>query len=285
VAITNSVKLLAWLGNRLGKPRGFERVVRWFASPEKCRDLPESCLVREGLVFLARPGVQVDWHVLFFGTYEPEVRRIFRTVLPSGGVAVDIGANVGWHTLLMASLVGASGRVLAVEANPALQHRLHDHLCLNHFRHVEVMPCAAADAEGVMEFYAPVANGPDSGNGHVVELGPGEHGGTIRVEARRMDAIVATAGIERLDLVKIDVEGFEWRVLRGGESTIAKFRPHIVFEYNAESASRGGGTPELMGEFFRAHRYRLFAIGRNCAEEIKGERWPRSVDIWAVPVR
>jgi FkbM family methyltransferase len=241
--------------------------------------------VRDGLVFLARPGVQVDWHVLFFGTYEPEVRRIFRTVLPLGGVALDVGANVGWHTLLMASLVGVNGRVLAVEANPALRHRLHDHLCLNHFRQVEVMPCAAADTEGTMEFYAPAANDPDSGNGHVVELGAGENGSTIRVEARRMDAIVTTEGIERLDLIKIDVEGFEWRVLRGGESTIAKFRPHIVFEYNAESASRGGGTPELMGEFFRTHGYRLFAIGRNWADEIEGDCWPRCADIWAVPIR
>jgi FkbM family methyltransferase len=282
--MANSVQLLAWLGNRFGKPKGFERIVRWFASPEKCSDLPELCLVRDGLVFLARPGVQVDWHVFFFGTYEPEVRRIFRTVLPLGGVALDIGANVGWHTLLMASLVGASGRVLAVEANPFLRQRLHDHLCLNRFRQVDVMPCAAADTEGMMEFYAPAANDPDSGNGHVVEPGPGGHGGTIRVEAHRLDAIIVASGIGRLDLIKIDVEGFEWQVLRGGEETIAKFRPHIVFEYNGEYASRGGGTPELISEFFRANRYRLFAIGRNWAQAIEGGSWPRSADIWAVPV-
>jgi hypothetical protein len=117
-----------------------------------------------------------------------------------------------------------------------------------------------------------------------VEVGPAEDGGTIRVETRRIDSIVSAAGIERLDLVKIDVEGFEWRVLRGGESTIAKFRPHIVFEYNVESASRGGGTPELISTFFRTHRYRLFAIGQNWAYEIEVDRWPRSGDIWAVPI-
>lgn len=234
---------------------------------------------------LLGPASRLTGTFFFFGTYEPEVRRIFQTVLPLGGIALDVGANVGWHTLLMARLVGGTGRVLAIEANPALRYRLHDHLCLNHFRHVEIVPCAAADTEGMLEFYAPTANDPDSGNGHVVALAPGERSGTIRVDARRIDAIVAAAMIERLDLIKIDVEGFEWRVLRGGESTIAKFRPHIVFEYNAESTLRGGGTPELMGEFFRTHRYRLFAIGRNWAEEIEGDRWPRSTDIWAVPVR
>jgi FkbM family methyltransferase len=282
--MANSVQLLAWLGNLVGKPPGFERIVRWFASPEKCGDLPELCLLRDGLVFLARPAVQVDWQVVFFGTYEPELRTVFRTVLPAGGVALDIGANVGWHTLLMASLVGASGRVLAVEANPAVRQRLHNNLSLNRFRQVEVVPCALADTEGMMEFYAPPADDPDSGNGHVVAPGPAGRTGTIRVEARRLDAIVAAAGIGRLDLIKIDVEGFEWPVLRGGEETIAKFRPHVVFEYNAEYASRGGGTPGLMAEFFRTYRYRLFAIGRNWAEAIEGELWPRCADIWAVPV-
>jgi FkbM family methyltransferase len=280
--MNNSVELLVWLGKRFGKPKGFERIVRWLASPEKCSGYQELCLVREGFVFIARPGVQVDWHVLFFGTYEPEVRRIFRTVLPSGGVALDVGANVGWHTLLMASLVGAGGRVLAVEPNPALRQRLHDHLCLNRFNQVEVISSVAADTEEMMEFYAPALKDGNSGNGHVVERLPGD-AGTIRVAASRLDTIIAAARCERLDLIKIDVEGFEWRVLRGGENTIAKFRPHIVFEYNAEYASRGGGTPELLGGFFQMHRYRLFAIGRNWAEAIQHDRWPLCADIWAVP--
>ena len=275
IAMTSLAQFFVWLGNRFGKPRGVERIVRWFASPEKCASLPELCLVRDGLVFLARPGVQVDWHVLFFGSYEPEVRRIFRTVLPLGGVAIDVGANVGWHTLLMASLVGARGRVLAIEPNPDLRQRLHDHLCLNRCEQVNVISTVAADTEGMVEFYAPALNDRSSGNGHVVDDALAM-AGTIRVAARSLDTIVAEARCERLDLIKIDVEGFEWRVLRGGADTIAKFRPHIIFEYNTEYAARGGGTPQLLGDFFRTHRYRLFAIGRNWAEAIQPDRWPAS---------
>jgi FkbM family methyltransferase len=215
--------------------------------------------------------------------HEPENRNIFRTVLPSGGVAVDVGANVGWHTLLMASLVGDRGRVLAIEPNPALQQRLRDHLCLNRLGQVEVISSVAADKGEMMEFYAPGLNDRNSGNGHVIERASGDSG-TIRVGARRLDTIVATAKCERLDLIKIDVEGFEWRVLQGGEDSIAKFRPHIVFEYNAEYASRGRGTPELLTDFFQMHRYRLFAIGRHWAEAIQHDRWPLCGDIWAVPI-
>jgi FkbM family methyltransferase len=279
-----SAEWAAWIGNRIGKPPGFERVARWFAPPEKCGGLPELCLARDGFVFLARRGMPVEWHVSFFGSYEPEIRAIFRAVLPMGGVALDIGANVGWHTLLMASLVGSGGRVLAAEANPSVRQRLQDNLNLNRFKQVEVVPYAMADTEGMMEFYAPEGDDPDSGNGYVVTPGRAARTGTVRVESRRMDSIIRSSGIDRLDVIKIDVEGFEWPVLRGGEETIARFRPHVVFEYNTVYASRGGGTPKLMAEFFRTHRYRLFAIGRNWNEAIGGDHWPDCADIWAVPI-
>jgi FkbM family methyltransferase len=164
-----------------------------------------------------------------------------------------------------------------------MQQRLRDHLCLNRLRQVEVFSNIAADKEEMMEFYAPALNDKNSGNGHVIERSPGDPG-TIPVAARRLDTLVAAANCDRLDLIKIDVEGFEWRVLEGAADSIAKFRPHIVFEYNVEYASRGGGTPDLLRDFFQKHRYRLFAIGRNWAEAIQDDRWPQCADIWAVPI-
>jgi FkbM family methyltransferase len=277
------IEILAGIGRRIGKPPGWERVVRWFASPESCRDMPDICVVCDGIVFLAQPSVPLGWHVTFFGSYEPELREIFRAVLPAGAVAIDVGANVGWHALLMAKLVGQGGRVLAAEANPSVRERLEGNLRANHFSHVAVIPHAIAEAEGILEFYGPQACDAGSGDGHVIGPGGRAAGATIRVEARSLDSIVELARVDRLDLVKIDVEGFEWPVLRGAEKSVAKFRPHIVFEYNAEYAMRGGGTPELFTEYFDRHRYRLFAVGRNWAEAVAVGRWPRCADIWAVP--
>lgn len=280
----NTTEILAWIGNRIGKPPGWERVVRMFSSPEKCRGMRELCVVREGVTFLAQPTVPLGWYVAFFGTFEPELREIFRAVLPIGGVAIDIGANVGWHTLLMARLVGDNGRVLAAEANPSVRSRLQDNLNLNRFRQVEVIPYAIANSEGTVEFYGPTADDADSGSGYVVTSGVKERRAIIRVEMRRLDAIVSAAQVERLDLIKIDVEGLEWPVLQGGQQTIAKFRPHIVFEYNAEYSSRGRGDPHAIAEFFRTHRYRLFAIGRTWAKAVEPENWPDCADIWAAPL-
>jgi FkbM family methyltransferase len=278
-----AAELLSSIGVRIGKPPGWERIVRLFASPEKCRAMGDLCVVRDGSAFLARPAVPVEWHVTFFGTYEPELREIFRVVLSPGGIALDIGANVGWHTLLMARLVGEGGRVLAAEANPHVRARLQDNLNLNRLGGVEIIPYALGDSDGVLDFYAPDADDPDSGNGHVVAAGEKVEGNLVRVEIRRLDAIASVARIDRLDLIKIDAEGFEWPVLKGGEATIARFRPHIVFEYDTSSAGRGGGSPALIDDFFCRHRYRLYSVGRTWAQAIERGSWPKNANIWATP--
>jgi FkbM family methyltransferase len=282
--MSKTVEVLAWIGNQIGKPPGWERVVRMFASPEKCRNMAEVCLVRDGIVIQVQPAAPVGWNAAFFGTYEPELRQIFRAVLPVGGVALDIGANIGWHTLLMARLVGENGRVIAAEANPSVRSRLQDNLNFNRFGHVEVLPYAVADSEGTAEFYGPEVKDAESANGHVITDGAEAKNRIIRVETRRLDSIVSTVQVDRLDLIKIDVEGYELPVLQGGEQIIAKFRPHIVFEYNAEYVARGRGSPRAIAEFFRRHRYRLFTIGRTWAEAVDRENWPASADIWATPL-
>jgi FkbM family methyltransferase len=161
--------------------------------------------------------------------------------------------------------------VLAAEANPSVRQKLQENLDVNRFRQVEVVPYVMADAEGTLAFRGPDADDPDSGNGHVVRDLAEPRAGIIQVEARRLDRVVSAAGIGRLDLIKIDVEGFEWPVLQGAEQTIANFRPHIVFEYDAAYAPRGGGNPPALADFFRRHRYRLFAVRRSWAEPVRSD--------------
>jgi FkbM family methyltransferase len=275
-------EILSWIGNRIGKPPGFERIVRFFVPMDKCGALPEICLVRDGSLFVTRPSLTLGWHIAFFGSYEPELRDVIRTVLPAGGVAIDMGANVGWHTLLMARTVGPQGRVLAIEANPSIREQLARNIGLNRLAQVEVVACAIADAEGSLDFLGPDSGHPGSASGHVVS-GSGDKAGSIRVDARTLDAIVAEKRIERLDLVKIDVEGFEWPALQGGKQAIARFRPYILFEFDSAYAARGGGSPERFVEFFQRYGYTLFTIGRNWAEITDPSSWPSCANILAAP--
>jgi FkbM family methyltransferase len=275
-------EILSWIGGRFGKPPGFERVVRFLLPIERCADGPEICLVRDGSLFLTRLGLPLGWHVALFGSYEPELRDIMRTVLPRDGVAIDVGANVGWHTLLMARLVGPRGRILAVEANPSVCERLLRNVRLNRLGQIEVVACAAAESKRILEFFGPGADERGSASGHVVADAE-EKAGTIRVETCTLDAIVLERQIDRIDLLKIDVEGFEWPVLQGAERIIERFRPYILFEFDQAYAPRGGGSAGLLADFFRRHGYRLFSLGRNWAEMVEGSTWPDCVNVFAIP--
>lgn len=285
--MSKGIDLLAWIGQRIGKPPGWERMVRRFAGPERFRGAPDLCVIRDHLAFIAQPAVPLGWHVAMFGTYEPELRSIISALLKPGGAAIDVGANVGWHTLLMARQVEKSGRVLAVEANPAVRGRLAENVAINRLSQVEIVSCALADGAGRVAFFGPAADDTESGNGHVVTgtgADEGESSKIISVEMRTLDAVVESAGLTRLDVIKIDVEGYEWPVLQGAEATIARFRPHVIFEYVGEYAARGGATSDLLVGFFEERGYRLFALGRNWTQQVTRANWPTCADIWAVPV-
>lgn len=276
------VELLAWLGARIGKPPGFERLAHRIAPMARLAHLPEICLVRDEMLFVTRLGVPVGWHVAFFGSYEPELRKIMRALLMPGGVAVDVGANVGWHTLLMAQLVGAQGRVLAAEANPSACVELDRNVQINRLSHVEVLAHALGATEGHISFLEIAADEPGAASAHVTtDENPGA--GWISVRVRPLDAIVQEAGIERLDFIKVDVEGFEWPVLQGSRQTIAKHRPSIVFEFDAAYAARGGGSGPLLWDFFMQQGYRLYAIGRNWAARVELRQWPDCANVLAIP--
>lgn len=276
-------ELLAWLGNRLGKPPGFERVVRWVVPPERCAGVPEVCLVRDGSLFLTWLALPLGWHIGFFGSYEPELREIMRVVLPAGATAVDVGANAGWHTLLMARLVGPRGRVLAVEPNPSVREYLRRNVALNRFGQVEIVGAALAETPGALNFVAPDADHAASASGYVVAGGP-VPSDAVRVEASTLDILAAEKKLDRLDLIKIDAEGFEWPILQGAQTVIERFRPYIIFEFDRASAAAGRDSGQFFAEFFQRRNYRLFAVGRNWAGLIDTGNWPNTANIFASPM-
>jgi FkbM family methyltransferase len=274
---------LSAIGRQIGKPPGWERIVRLLVPHTRLRNAGDILVTRDGLAFIVQPGVPLGWRVLLFGEYEPELRGLMRTFVPEGGVAADLGANVGWHTLLMAKLVGPAGVVIASEPNPSVRARLNRNLQINRLRHVIVAAHALAQESGVLTFNAPDSSDTASGDGHVAT--PGENSGhVITVEKKSVDQWIAELQLDRLDFVKIDVEGYEWPVFQGAIKTFENCRPVIVFEWNAEYAVRGGGSEELMKEYFASLRYELFAIRRSGSHAIHNTPWPNCLDILAIPV-
>ena len=162
-------------------------------------------------------------HSLYFGgsMYEPDTTAYFAKVLGPGRAFVDIGANHGYFSVLAASLVGKSGRVVAFEPNPKIFRQLRTHVALNGFDdRVRLLPSALADAPGEARLFV----SQDALNSGLSSLTPAsEHlesgslseAHTVSVPVDTFDHWFSSSGLSRVDLMKIDVEGAEGLVLQG----------------------------------------------------------------------
>jgi FkbM family methyltransferase len=185
------------------------------------------------------------------GTYEPEVCEVIQSRRP-GETMLDIGANVGYFTLLMARYAGRQGKVIAFEPIPAVHALLSENLRLNNCTQVraECMALADVEASGTMRSEPE----PDSPVPFTARLADD---GDCEVTVGTVDGYVEAAGLKRLDFVKIDVEGAEDRVIRGMTRTLRTFSPDILVEIH-----RDDGTPSETLERLREMGYELSRLDR-----------------------
>jgi FkbM family methyltransferase len=147
---------------------------------------------------------------LFNPDYNLEELDFLRSHTPEGGVLVDVGANVGTYAMVLARHVGASGRVIAIEPHPVTHARLAFNRAASGFTQVHLVAAAAGPSDGELMIET---DGDNLGASHIVS---GDRpGNAIRVASLRLQRILGDAGADRVDALKIDVEGFEDRVLTG----------------------------------------------------------------------
>ncbi len=170
----------------------------------------------------------------FEGKGEPEVQAALREHLRPGMTFYDIGANIGFFSLLAARLVGKEGQVVAFEADPEIAARLREHAERNGFPWIKVEEKAVWSAARTVQFErVDPGTSPDRGLGHVVT---GNTGNTIEVEAVSMDEY--TRATAAPDFVKCDVEGAEVEVIRGARQLMREKRPGILCEMHGAENHR-----------------------------------------------
>lgn len=163
----------------------------------------------------------------------------FRKYIPVGGVVVDGGACIGDHTVTYADWVGENGAVLAFESNP----EAYKCLCINtdHLSQVSRMDIGLSDSYGSLK----MAVLENAGASHLIYSE-----GDIPTVA--MDEYL---GCGRLDFLKLDIEGFETRALRGGKKTIERFKPVMLIEVNKGALVRAGSSREELLDLIRQYGY------------------------------
>ena len=187
--------------------------------------------VEPRISLLLDPVDLIDRYILLTGSWEHELWNWMGPNLPVGGTFVDVGAHIGSHTLRAAKLVGEQGTVVAVEPNPMIAARLRDNVTASGWGNIHVQEAACGEKEGKLRLFA--GSDVNTGTASLSSELAGSHGGAgnwFEVAVLPLDRILQPLGLHRIDIIKVDTEGAETIVLRGGEVSIRKYRPVFVLE-------------------------------------------------------
>ena len=189
--------------------------------------------------------------------YELHILRLLDRYLGEGDRFVDIGANVGMISLHASRLVGASGRVDAVEPNPRCVEQLRRTIEINEINNITIHAMGLADSEGVLELKQ---NHSHTGIGTFAQLDPGTVVVSTSVAVKRGDDVFGDdARVPKL--VKMDVEGFELHAVRGMEHTLRRWGAPIIMEMNEHHLNRAGTGIGDLHAFLAGLGYSAMNIG------------------------
>ena len=242
--MTTLVDVLRPLGFR-GKARLFDRLAPRTGSVETT-------------VFGYSVALDLSDHIqrlIYIGAYERELHRIVRSWLKPGMTFLDVGANIGFFTLLAARCVGPTGRVIAVEPSPWVGDRLEETVRRNRLANVTVARLALGSTSGTLSLISPV---PGNHTPSLLDESPGL--GRNLVTVARLDDCLAewlpSNGV--VHAMKVDIEGFEPYLVDGGADALRSGRiRRLATEASSEWLAKAGSSPERL-------RSQLEQLGFTC---------------------
>jgi FkbM family methyltransferase len=215
----------------------------------------ETEVVRGGLRWSLNPADFEHAGLFWLGAKDTWDLYHLRPLLGPGSVFFDVGANFGYYSLTLAAALNRQCRVHAFEPNPKTYDRLLRHIEWNQMGNViSAYKMAVSDAEGTANL---IERSDNSGASRL-----GSDAGGVPVAVTTLDAFCSANAVERLDAVKIDVEGYEARVLAGGRATLSRFKPAIVIEFWTTGLARAGSSVDEVAGVLEDLGYKLFKPSR-----------------------
>ena len=199
----------------------------------------------------------VDKHIYYSGCHEPEVTQIFKSLLTPGGVVFDIGAHIGYYSLIAASRVGVAGQVHSFEPVPDIFGFLERNVRLNGFSNVHTNNVAAwVKRETIPFFFDSKFHGGVSS----VARTPRCEEKPVAVEAMPLDEYMSEKGITHVDTIKLDVEGAELFVLQGMERALINGAPEIICEMGEDLFNKLDYDTETLVGYMHGLGYQAFLL-------------------------
>jgi FkbM family methyltransferase len=207
-----------------------------------------------------------DWlgqYIYLTGGYEPSTARLIAGLIQPGDTVIDIGANAGFFTLLAATRVRESGRVLAFEPIPAVRAALETNIKLNGVHWVSLHGTALSNAAGTLTMY----EGPRNHRG-LSSLRPLDRAAATHIVAvKRLDDWLPV--LDRVKLIKLDVEGAEQHVVEGMAALISRDMPYIVVEVTDAYLQKMGHSATSLLSLLNEKGYQIYRIGDDGLRQIK----------------
>lgn len=220
-----------------------DRIIRKICNPDNIGS-QEFEVEFFGSIYKGNLNCYLDWMVYFYGAYEKHELYMLRDILKNKikPVFIDIGANIGHHSLYMS---GYSEQIHAFEPYEIVSKHLEMKILHNKIQNIHVHKVGLGKTDCELDYYAP--KGPNTGTGsfvssHAVENN--EHFGKLKIV--NADKQIAELSLDHIDLIKMDVEGFEKNVLMGMSETLKRFRPILFMEYSSDTRNSFAGEKELM---------------------------------------
>jgi FkbM family methyltransferase len=226
-------------------------------------------VVREGFRWSLNPADYEHSGLFWMGAKDRWDLYHFRALLEPGSVLFDIGANFGYYSVTLATALAGRCRVHAFEPNPTTYQRLLQHIEWNGLK--DVITAHRLALSDVMGSATLIERSDNSGASRI-----GSDAEGIAVEVTTLDAFCDAQRVDRIDAVKIDVEGLETRVLAGGRSALGRFKPAIVIEYWTTGLARAGSTVDEVTAMLTGLGYELFKPNRDRLVPVSPSDPPRT---------
>jgi FkbM family methyltransferase len=260
-----AVEAMALYLRRTPWERGRWRLVRlaWPWSHKLAWNSPKRVVItRRGFRLVVDLQEWIDRHIYITGEYETAESRVIQALIQPGDTVLDIGANIGYFTLLTARRI-FPGKVYAFEPMPLTRQKLLDNLVLNQTDNAIVRSEALCDRPGELELHF----GPPKNQG-MTSLRPVQRSaGSVKVPTARLDDLLPVG--ERVTLAKIDVEGAEYAVLQGMQTCLERDQPDLIVEVTESYLGSLGESSAMLRQFLYGRGYRMYVIDNDALVPLK----------------
>lgn len=207
-------------------------------------------------------NVGVDTHIYLNNKYEPYIVKKIIENIKKGETVLDIGANIGHHSIIMSKCVEKNGKVISFEPIPRIIKQFKESIEINDIKNIEVKEFGLSNKEENIKFYIDKNNAGHSSAIQDNKINTEE----INIHTKTLDSL----NLNTFSFVKIDVEGYEWNVIEGGMNTFLKYRPIILMEWSPIFYRLNDETHSIkILNFFLENNYKIIDLDNKNKEITK----------------